>query len=112
MHPPAGAAGELAGGGRGAFQDGGDLVEGHGEDVVQDEGEALGRGEGVEHDHQCRADRVGQQGLGFGVADVAVAHQRLNRCVGQGLLAAAPARFSTSAAAYGVSRTSSPAPTR
>jgi hypothetical protein len=55
VDPPADAAGELAGGGRGAHEDGGDLVEGHGEDAVH-EREALGGGEGVEHDHQRGAD--------------------------------------------------------
>ncbi len=59
MDPSAGAAGELAGSGRGAVPDGGDLLERHGEDVVQDEGEPLGGGEDVEHHHQRRADRVG-----------------------------------------------------
>ncbi len=91
MDTSAGPAGELAGGGRGAFEDRGDLFEGHGEDVVQDEGEALSGSEGVEHDHQRRADRVGQQGPGFWVGDVVPANRRPGGGVGPGLLAASPA---------------------
>ena len=42
LHPPPGAAGQLPGRGRGAADDGRDLVERHGEQVVQHEGQPLG----------------------------------------------------------------------
>jgi len=91
LDPAAGPAGQLAGGHGGALQDGGDVVEGHGEDVVQDEGEAFGRGQGVEHHHQRRADRVGQQDRGLRVTGFVVVW-RLGQRVIQRLLPAAPPR--------------------
>ena len=48
LHPRAGASCELAGSGRAAAEDLGDLVEGDCEDVVQDERDALGGSERVE----------------------------------------------------------------
>jgi hypothetical protein len=58
----AGAAGELAGRGRGAFDDGGDLVERHGEHVVQHEREPFGGCERAEHDEQGGTDGVDHHG--------------------------------------------------
>jgi hypothetical protein len=50
LHAAAGAAGELAGRGRGAPHDRGDLVEGNGEHIVQHEREPLGGVQRVQHD--------------------------------------------------------------
>ena len=73
----AGAAGELARGGRGAVDQRADLVEGHGEHVVQDEGEPLGGRERLEHDQQGEPDRVGEQRLVLGVDGVGAVDQRV-----------------------------------
>jgi hypothetical protein len=51
---------------------------------------AFGRGEGVEHHHQRRADRVGQQDRDLRIIDVGLAVQRPDHRVGQRLLPAAP----------------------
>jgi hypothetical protein len=91
LDPTAGPAGQLPGRDGGAFQDGSDVVEGHGEDVVQDEGEAFGGGQDVEHDHQRRTDRVGEQHRRLGVVDVVLTRRRLGHGVGQRLLPAPPA---------------------
>ena len=66
-HPPAGAAGQLTGRLRGAFDDRRDLVERHREHVVQDKREPLGRGERLEHNEQRQPHRVGQQRFVLGV---------------------------------------------
>ncbi len=68
-------AGQLAGRGLGAAEDGRDLLEGHGEQVVEDEGQPLGRGQGLQHDQQRRPDRVGEQRLPLGVAAALAACQ-------------------------------------
>jgi hypothetical protein len=88
LDPPAGPAGQLAGRDRRALQDRGDLIERHGEDVVQDEGQAFGRGQGVQHHHQGRADRIGQQDRGLGIAVVGLIGRWAGHRVGQRLLAA------------------------
>lgn len=64
---PPGAAGELAGGLRGAVEDRGDAVEGHAEEVVEDEGDPLGRVQGVEDHLEGEADGVGHDRLGLRV---------------------------------------------
>jgi hypothetical protein len=62
-HPPASPACELAGGGGGAVDQGGDLLEGQVEQGVQHEREPLGRRERIQHDQQRETDRVRQDGL-------------------------------------------------
>ena len=62
-HAAAGAAGELACGGRGTVHDRRDRLERHREQVVQDEREPLRRRQRLEHDQQREADAVGQQRL-------------------------------------------------
>jgi hypothetical protein len=47
------------------------------EQVVEDEGEALGGPEGVDHDLEGEADRVGQQHLLLGVGPARGAHDRV-----------------------------------
>ena len=53
-----------------ALHDRRDLLERHREHVVQDERESLGGSEGLEHDQEREADRVGQQSLVLGVGAV------------------------------------------
>jgi hypothetical protein len=64
------SAGELARRVGRAVDDGGDLVERDREHVVEDVGEPLRRRQGLEHDEQREADRVGEQRLVLGVAAV------------------------------------------
>jgi hypothetical protein len=66
-HPMPRPAGQLLRCGRGAVENGRDLVEGHGEQVVQHEGDPLGRAQRVEdHEHRA-ADRVDEHRLMLGV---------------------------------------------
>jgi hypothetical protein len=51
-HPAAGAAGQLAGGGRRALDDGSDLVEGSAKMSCRTKARRSAGGEGVEHDHR------------------------------------------------------------
>ena len=70
--PPAGPAGEHLGGGSAPAEDGRDRAERHLEDIMQYERDPLGRGEGVHHDVQGDADRIGEYGLRLGIgAEVA-----------------------------------------
>ena len=62
-HPAASPARELAGGGGGAVDEGGDLLEGQVEQVVQHERESLSRRERIQHHQQREADRVGEDSL-------------------------------------------------
>jgi len=55
----------------------GDLLERHGEHVVQHERESLRRLEGVQHDEQREADRVGELSLLGRVDSVAGLHDRV-----------------------------------
>ena len=75
--PPAGPAGELAGRGRRAPDDLGNLVEGHGEHVVEDERDALGRCQLLEDHQQGEPDRVGQDGLVLGIDAAGPVHDRV-----------------------------------
>ncbi len=61
LHPAARAARELACRGRGASDDGRDLVEPQIEQVVQHEGNPLGGGQRLEHYEHREAHRVGQE---------------------------------------------------
>ena len=70
LHPAPRAARELPRRGRGAPDDGRDLVERHAEHVVQHEREPLGGRQRLEHDEQREPDRVGQQRLVLGVDPV------------------------------------------
>ena len=73
----AGPAGELPGRLGRASDHGGDLVERQVEHVVEHEGEALRRPQGVDHDLEGEADRVGEQHLLLGVGSVGGAHDRV-----------------------------------
>jgi hypothetical protein len=69
-----------------------DLLEGQVEQVVEDEREALGGGQGIDHDLQGEADRVGQQHLLFGIEPALQGHDRIRDARLQGLLALGVAR--------------------
>ena len=91
----AGPGGELAGRGRRAVDDRGDVLEGHREDVVEHEREALGGLERLEHDEQRGSHGVGGQGLALRVRRrlVRVGDHRIGQAPAlQRLLAAALAR--------------------
>lgn len=53
-----------------AIDDRRDLLEGHAEHVMQHKGDALGRRQRIEHGHQGRADRIGQDRLMLGIARI------------------------------------------
>ena len=67
LDPATGSARQLPRCLRSAAHHGPDLVEGQVEHVVEHEGQALWGREGVEHDLEGEADRVGQERLLFGV---------------------------------------------
>ena len=92
LHPPAGAARELACGLRAAADDRRDLVEGQREHVVQDEREPFGGSERLEHDVEGEADAVGDQSLVLGRGRAVDRHDRLGHPRADELLAARPPR--------------------
>ena len=87
-YPAPRAGRELAGCGRRAVDDGRDLLERHREHVVEHEGQALGRRQGLQHDQQREAHRVGQQRLVLGVGSVLAVDDRLGHVRAERLLAA------------------------
>jgi hypothetical protein len=85
--PAPAAAGQLAGGGRGAVDHRADLVERHREHVVQHERQPLGRRQRVEHHEQGEADRVGEQCLLLRVGVALAADDRVRHVHLEWLLA-------------------------
>ena len=81
-------AGELAGGGRGPFDDRSDLVERDIEHVVQHERESFGGRECVQDDEQREPDGVGQERFVRGVGRGPAGHRRLAAGGGFGRLRA------------------------
>ncbi len=65
----------------------------HGEQVMEHEGQAFGRGQGVEHDEQGQAHRVGQHSLPLGIRRPAVTRRPARRLTpgGQGFFTAGAA---------------------
>ena len=66
-HAPSRPTGQLPGRGRRPVDHDRDLVEAHAEHIVEHERQSLGRRQRLEHDQQGDADRVGHDGIGFGV---------------------------------------------
>ena len=66
-HASSRPAGQLPSCRRRPVDDERDLVEADAEHVVEHERQALGRRQRLEHDQQRDADRVGHDGIGFGV---------------------------------------------
>ena len=87
----AGAAGELAAGGRLAADRGGDLVEADAEDVVEEEGGALERRKPLEREHQRQRDLVDRYRLPPGRPAPAATDRRRSRG-GGGRISAGPGR--------------------
>ena len=67
LHAASGPAGELPRRRGGPTDHRGDLLERQLEHVMEHERQPLGRGQGVEHDEERQADRVGQQRLLLGL---------------------------------------------
>ncbi len=87
LHPATGPARELSGCGRGAPDDGSDLIERHGEHVVKHERDPLGGSQPLEDHEQCQTDRVGQEHLVLGIDPVSAIQDRLRHVHGERLLA-------------------------
>ena len=66
-HASSRPTGQLPRCGRCPIDDDRDLVEANAEDIVEHERQSLGRRQRLEHDQQRDADRVGHDGVGFGV---------------------------------------------
>jgi hypothetical protein len=79
----AGVAGELLRRDRRSLHDRRDLAKRHGEHVVQHERDPFGRVQGVQHDQQRPADRIGQNRLVFRVAPRARLRQLVEYLPGQ-----------------------------
>jgi hypothetical protein len=84
LDPAPGAAGQLPDRRRGSARQARDVLERQVEHVVQDERQPLGRAQGVEHDQQGQADRVGQQRLELRLQLVVRADQGVGQAHAEG----------------------------
>ncbi len=86
--PAPGLTGELPGRLGRPSHHGADLFEGQAEHVVEHKGKALRGGQGVDHNLEGEADRVGQQGLLLRVGPCGATDDRVGDVDGERLLAA------------------------
>ena len=70
LDAPASTAGQLSSSARRPADDRRDVLERHREQVVEHECEALRRSEGLKHNQEGRADRIGEDRLFFGTGEL------------------------------------------